>query len=124
MDPREKLRESFVEHYPGQSVISRKMAILDIKLVGTPCFRRIRIPSHYSLMQLHWVIQTLFSWKDAHLHVFETEDGLSLDILIFRNTVFWCPKVTGNNRPKPQWSGIFPLAKCLKKARPSNMFMT
>lgn len=31
-------------------------------------------------MQLHWVIQTLFSWKDAHLHVFETEDGLSLDI--------------------------------------------
>ena len=80
VDPREKLRESFVEHYPGQSVISRKMAILDIKLVGTSCFRRIRIPSHYSLMQLHWVIQTLFSWKDAHLHVFETEDGLSLDI--------------------------------------------
>lgn len=31
-------------------------------------------------MQLHWVIQTLFLWKDAHLHVFETEDGLSLDI--------------------------------------------
>lgn len=80
VDPREKLRESSVEHYPGQSVISRKMAILDIKLVGTSCFRRIRIPSHYSLMQLHWVIQTLFSWKDAHLHVFETEDGLSLDI--------------------------------------------
>lgn len=80
VDPREKLRESFVEHYPGQSVISRKMAILDIELVGTSCFRRIRIPSHYSLMQLHWVIQTLFSWKDAHLHVFETEDGLSLDI--------------------------------------------
>lgn len=26
------------------------------------------------------MIQTLFSWKDAHLHVFETEDGLSLDI--------------------------------------------
>lgn len=80
VDPREKLRESFIEHYPGQSVISRKMAILDIKLVGTSCFRRIRIPSHYSLMQLHWVIQTLFSWKDTHLHVFETEDGLSLDI--------------------------------------------
>lgn len=80
VDPREKIRESFVEHYPGQSVVSRKMAILDIKLVGTSCFRRIRIPSHYSLMQLHWVIQTLFSWKDAHLHVFETEDGLSLDI--------------------------------------------
>lgn len=80
VDPREKIRESFVEHYPGQSVISRKMAILDIKLVGTSCFRRIRIPSHYSLVQLHWVIQTLFSWKDAHLHVFETEDGLSLDI--------------------------------------------
>lgn len=80
VDSREKLRETFAEHYPGQSVISRKMAILDIKLVGTSCFRRIRIPSHYSLMQLHWVIQTLFSWKDAHLHVFETEDGLSLDI--------------------------------------------
>lgn len=31
-------------------------------------------------MQLHWAIQILFSWKDAHLHVFETEDGLSLDI--------------------------------------------
>ena len=30
-------------------------------------------------MKLHWAIQILFSWKDAHLHVFETEDGLSLD---------------------------------------------
>lgn len=80
VDPREKLQESFSEHYPGQSVLSRKMAILDIKLLDTPCFRRLCIPSHCSLMQLHWVIQILFSWKDAHLHVFETEDGLSLDI--------------------------------------------
>lgn len=80
VDPRGKLQESFVEHYPGQSVLSRKMAILDIKLLDTPCFRRLCIPSHFSLMQLHWAIQILFSWKDAHLHVFETEDGLSLDI--------------------------------------------
>lgn len=80
VDPREKLRESFAEHYPEQSVLSRKMAILDIKLLDTPCFRRLCIPSHFSLMQLHWAIQILFSWKDAHLHVFETEDGLSLDI--------------------------------------------
>lgn len=80
VDPREKLRESFAEHYPGQSVIFRKMAILDIKLLDTPCFRRLCIPSHFSLMQLHWAIQILFSWKDAHLHVFETEDGLSLNI--------------------------------------------
>lgn len=35
VDPREKLRESFSEHYPGQSVLSRKMAILDIKLLDT-----------------------------------------------------------------------------------------
>ena len=80
VDPREKLRESFAEHYPEQSVLSRKMAILDIKLLDTPCFRRLCIPSHCSLMQLHWAIQILFSWKDAHLHVFETEDGHSLDI--------------------------------------------
>lgn len=80
VDPREKLRESFSEHYPEQSVLSRKMAILDIKLLDTPCFRRLSISSHCSLMQLHWAIQILFSWKDAHLHVFETEDGLSLDI--------------------------------------------
>lgn len=80
VDPREKLRESFSEHYPGQSVLYRKMAILDIKLIGTACFRRLCIPSHCSLMQLHWAIQILFSWKDAHLHVFETEDGHSLDI--------------------------------------------
>lgn len=80
VDPREKLRESFAEHYPEQSVLSRKMAILDIKLLDTPCFRRLCIPSRFSLMQLHWAIQILFSWKDAYLHVFETEDGLSLDI--------------------------------------------
>lgn len=80
VDSREKLRESFSEHYPGQSVLSRKMAILDIKLLDTPCFRRLCIPSHCSLMQLHWAIQIMFSWKDAHLHVFETEDGHSLDI--------------------------------------------
>lgn len=80
VDPRENLRESFSEHYPEQSVLSRKMAILDIKLLDTPCFRRLCISSHCSLMQLHWAIQILFSWKDAHLHVFETEDGHSLDI--------------------------------------------
>lgn len=80
VDPRGKLQESFVEHYLGQSVLSRKMAILDIKLLDTPCFRRLCIPSRFSLMQLHRAIQILFSWKDAHLHVFETEDGLSLDI--------------------------------------------
>lgn len=60
MDSREKLRESFSEHYPGQSVLSRKMAILDIKLLDTPCFRRLCISSHCSLMQLHWAIQILF----------------------------------------------------------------
>ncbi len=78
-DPRQKLRDSFSEHYPGQSVFFQKMAVLDIKLMYSPCFRRLCIPSHYSLMKLHWAIQILFSWKDAHLHVFETEDGLSLD---------------------------------------------
>ena len=69
-DPRQKLRDSFSEHYPGQSVLFQKMAVLDIKLVNAPCFRRLCIPSHYSLMKLHWAIQILFSWKDAHLHVF------------------------------------------------------
>ena len=78
-DPRQKLRDSFSEHYPGQSVFFQKMAVLDIKLMDSPYFRRLCIPSHYSLMKLHWAIQILFSWKDAHLHVFETEDGLSLD---------------------------------------------
>lgn len=78
-DPRQKLRDSFSEHYPGQSVFFQKMAVLDVKLMDSPCFRRLCIPSHYSLMKLHWAIQILFSWKDAHLHVFETEDGLSLE---------------------------------------------
>ena len=65
-------------------------------------------------MQLQWVIQTLFSWKDAHLHVFETEDGLSLDI-DFPEYSFLVSEGDWEQSAESQWSGTFPLAKCLKK---------
>lgn len=45
-----------------------KITILDVR---PPVWRRVRVPGHASLLELHDVIQTAFGWTDSHLHGFE-----------------------------------------------------
>src|SRR5699024_7427108 len=46
----------------------------------SPCYRRIRVPLRQSLSDFHQTLQILFGWKDYHLHSFELEPDLPLDI--------------------------------------------
>jgi tetratricopeptide (TPR) repeat protein len=46
---------------------------LRIELAGIrpPIWRRVLVPASFTLGQLHWVIQTVFGWHDAHMHDFK-----------------------------------------------------
>ena len=39
--------------------------------VRPPVWRRVLVPTHYNLTQLHRVIQVAFGWEDSHLHLFK-----------------------------------------------------
>lgn len=51
------------------------MAGIVIKIViedtHPPVWRRVVVPEHISFYDLHQVIQTVFEWEDAHMHIFE-----------------------------------------------------
>jgi len=78
---RELLRDGFAAHYPNRTVFLCPMVTLDVRLhLHSPCYRRIRIPLRQSLSDFHQTLQILFGWKDYHLHSFELEPDLPLDI--------------------------------------------
>ena len=79
--PRELLRDGFAANYPDQTVFLHPMVTLDIRLhLHSPCYRRVRVPLRQSLSDFHEMLQILFGWKDYHLHCFELEPDLPLDI--------------------------------------------
>lgn len=49
------------------------MAGIVIKIViedtHPPVWRRVVVPEHISFYDLHQVIQTVFEWEDAHMHI-------------------------------------------------------
>ena len=78
---RELLRDGFAAHYPNRTVFLCPMVTLDVRLhLHSPCYRRIRVPLRQSLSDFHEMLQILFGWKDYHLHSFELEPDLPLDI--------------------------------------------
>lgn len=78
---RELLRDGFAAHYPNRTVFLCPMVTLDVRLhLYSPCYRRIRVPLRQSLSDFHQTLQILFGWKDYHLHSFELEPDLPLDI--------------------------------------------
>ena len=48
------------------------IALLD---AGVDIERRVLVPEHYALAELHLVIQAAMGWADAHLHEFTADDG-------------------------------------------------
>lgn len=78
---RELLRDGFAAHYPDRTAFLYPMVTLDVRLhLHSPCYRRIRVPLRQSLSDFHEMLQILFGWKDYHLHSFELEPDLPLDI--------------------------------------------
>ena len=65
---------------------------LDITLAWSepPIWRKVRVPTHFTLGNLHEVIQCLFGWDDDHLHAFQLgrreicdkEDATTIESLI------------------------------------------
>jgi hypothetical protein len=53
-----------------------KITLRDIK---PAIWRRVQVPGHFTLVQLHYVIQGAMGWHDKHLHRFEI-DGADYDI--------------------------------------------
>ena len=48
-----------------------------IKIEGIskpPVWRRVLVPGHYTMHQLHLVIQAIFGWEDYHLYQFSEKD--------------------------------------------------
>lgn len=43
---------------------------ITLQWITPPVWRRIRVPSHYTLWDLHVAIQGAMGWEDRHLHVF------------------------------------------------------
>lgn len=51
----------------SQQVLQLKVTLRGIR---PPVWRRLRVPAHTTLAQLHEAIQIAFGWEDCHLHVF------------------------------------------------------
>ncbi|WP_444465259.1 plasmid pRiA4b ORF-3 family protein [Rhodobacter capsulatus] len=51
----------------------RKVAQLNVRLIeiDPPIWRRLLVPSDWTLAKLHRVLQAAFGWTDAHLHEFQ-----------------------------------------------------
>ena len=73
------LYSSFQQHFPGQEILCIPTVTLDVALLDTPCIRRIQLPLHSTLDQLHQTVQNVFIWNDEHLHSFLSEDQKRLD---------------------------------------------
>lgn len=52
---------------------------IDLDHVRPPVWRRLRLPAHTTLAELHDIIQIVFDWDDDHLHVFTTDDRAYAD---------------------------------------------
>jgi hypothetical protein len=48
---------------------------IDLKGAKPPIWRRVELRGDTTLTELHEIIQTVFEWEGAHLHVFETGFG-------------------------------------------------
>ena len=48
---------------------------IDLKGAKPPIWRRVELRGDITLTELHEIIQTVFEWEGAHLHVFETGFG-------------------------------------------------
>ena len=63
--------------------------VLKVTLEGThpPVWRRVIVPENMSFGDLHRVIQIVFGWEDAHLHIFEAPKNL-YEIVASREDAF------------------------------------
>ncbi len=52
-------------------IVRLKLQLEDIE---PGIWRRIVVPSSYTLTELHAVIQGAMGWEDSHLHMFEISD--------------------------------------------------
>ena len=59
-------------HTPKQPR-TRSYVVLRVTLreIAPPIWRRLQVPDHYTLHQLHRVLQVVFGWLDYHLYSFE-----------------------------------------------------
>lgn len=50
----------------------RKVVLIHVSLaeIDPPIWRRLLLPSNWSLAKLHPVLQAAFGWTDGHLHEF------------------------------------------------------
>lgn len=103
---RELLRDGFAAHYPHRTVFSCPMVTLDVRLhLHSPCCRRVRVPLRQSLSDFHEMLQILFGWKDYHLHSFELEPDLPLDITMPEYASLACQNDWGmwDTEPMERW---------------------
>ena len=103
---RELLRDGFAAHYPNRTVFLCPMVTLDVRLhLHSPCYRRIRVPLRQSLSDFHQTLQILFGWKDYHLHSFELEPDLPLDITMPEYASLACQDDWGmcDTEPMERW---------------------
>ena len=57
---------------PPVELFELKVTLLDI---DPPIWRRIEVPSDFTLEDLHDVLQVVMGWDNSHLHQFMTRDG-------------------------------------------------
>lgn len=58
------------------SEVSMHQLLITVEDTDPPVWRRLVVPSSYSLSQLHDALQAAFGWQDSHLHEFRIHDQI------------------------------------------------
>jgi len=86
MNPCKILTKALQTRY-GDSIISSDAAQLTVTLTldGEDAVRGLLVPIFYTFAELHQVIQSVYRWRDYHLHQFvlaENERGVPTEVLV------------------------------------------
>jgi hypothetical protein len=90
---------------PAISVLQLRIALRGL---SSPVWRRVLVPEHLTLGQLHHVIQVVMGWADEHLHTFsirgrrygDAHEGVLASTRFFAS--WWQPAVVLTRPSRPR----------------------
>lgn len=84
-----------LENFTGTSIFDCRAVelMITLELTDYKVWRKVVVPLHFTFLQLHHILQILFTWQDCHLHDFNVIDkDKAITNIVCGEDVFEYPK--------------------------------